>query len=341
MPLTEWHPLTQLHYSNFQAETQIVQRYIAQRLLWAIPTLLIVSFGIFSMVRIIPGDAITAQFTTQGNISPEDIAKARAELGIDRPLLTQYVEWLGNVVRGDFGNSLVTRTSTLDRIRTAIPVSLEIAIISIIVSLVLSIPSGVIAGIKSGTRVDYLLRVVALLGLAIPSFWLGILLLVVPSVWFGYLPPLSYVPLSSDPARNLQQFILPGFAVGFVSAAVLMRITRSSILEVIRQDHVRTARAKGLSEKTVIVRHTFKLALIPVVTVLGGQIANVITGTVVVEQVFGLPGSGRLLIEAINQRDYTLIQAMVMMIAVIVLAMNLLVDISYAWLDPRIRYGGS
>lgn len=317
-----------------------MQRYIVWRLIWAIPTLLLVSFAIFAMVRVIPGDAITAQFTTQGNISPEDIAKARKELGIDRPLLVQYVEWLGNVAQGDFGNSLVTRTDTLAMIKDAVPVSFEIAIIGIVFSLILSLPSGVVAGVKSNTPVDYVLRLIALLGLAIPGFWLAILLLVLPSIWFGYLPPLRYVPFTNDPATNLQQFILPGFAVGFVSAAVLMRITRSSILEVIRADHVRTARAKGLAERSVVMRHTLKLAFIPVITVLGGQIANVITGTVIVEQVFGLPGTGRLLVQAINQRDYPLIQAMVMLVAIIVLVVNLLVDISYAWLDPRIRLGG-
>ncbi|MEO6043915.1 MAG: ABC transporter permease, partial [Tepidiformaceae bacterium] len=259
--------------------------------------------------------------------------------GIDRPILIQYFDWLGNVAQGDFGNSLVTRTSTANRIRDSLPVSLEIAVIGVGISILLSIPSGVVAGVKSGTPIDYVLRVVALLGLAIPSFWLGILLLVVPSVWFGYLPPLTYVPFTKDPLHNLQQFALPGFAVGFVSAAVLMRITRSSVLEVIRQDHVRTARAKGLAERNVIIHHTLKLAFIPVATVLGGQIANVITGTVIVESVFGLPGTGRLLVQAINQRDYPLIQAMVMMVAVIVIGVNLIVDISYAWLDPRIRYG--
>lgn len=317
-----------------------MQRYIVWRLLWAIPTLFLVSIGIFSMVRVIPGDAITAQFTSQGNISEEDIAKAREELGIDRPIVTQYFEWLGGVAQGDFGNSLVSRTSTTERIFDSLPVSLELALFGIFFSIVLSIPSGIIAGIKSGTPIDYILRLVALLGLAIPGFWLGILLLVLPSIWFGYLPPLQHVPFTEDPIRNIQQFILPGFAIGFVSAAVLMRIMRSSILEVIRQDHVRTARAKGLAQTTIIIRHTLKLAFIPVATVLGGQIANVITGTVIVETVFGMAGTGRLLVQAINQRDYPLIQAMVMLVAVVVLLVNLVVDISYAWLDPRIRYGG-
>jgi len=264
-----------------------MQRYIVWRLLWALPTLLIVSMGIFSMVRVIPGDAITAQFTSQGNISEADIAKARAELGIDRPIVTQYFDWLGGAIQGDFGNSLVSRTSTTDRIVQSLPVSLELALFGIFFSIVLSIPSGIIAGIKAGTPIDYILRIVALLGLAIPGFWLGILLLVLPSIWFGYLPPLQHVPFTEDPIRNIQQLILPGFAIGFVSAAVLMRIMRSSILEVI-----------------------------------------------------GMAGTGRLLVQAINQRDYPLIQAMVMMVAVVVLVVNLLVDISYAWLDPRIRYGG-
>ncbi len=316
-----------------------MQRYIAWRIVWAVPTLFLVSVAIFSMVRVIPGDAITAQFTSQGNISAEDIRKARDELGIDEPIVTQYVQWLGGIARGDFGNSLVTRTSTTSRIRDAVPVSLEIAIIAIAFSILLSIPSGVLSGIRAGGPLDYILRIVALIGLAIPSFWLGILLLVLPSIWFGYLPSLSYVPITDDPAKNLQQFILPGLAVGFVSAATLMRITRSSMLEVIRLDHVRTARAKGLREYHIVTRHTLKLAFIPVITVLGGQVANVVTGTVVIEQVFGLPGTGRLLVQAINQRDYPLIQAMVMLIAVLVLAINLIVDVSYAWLDPRIRLG--
>jgi peptide/nickel transport system permease protein len=315
-------------------------RYIAVRILWSIPTLLLISIAIFAMVRMVPGDAITAQFTSQGNISAEDIQKARDELGLNDPAVTQYFRWLGGVLRGDFGNSLVSRTSVLDRIKDAVPVSLEIAVIGILVSIVTAIPIGVVSAIKAGTPMDYAGRLIALIGLAVPSFWLGILLLVLPSVWFGYLPPLAHVPFSEDPVKNLQQFALPGFAVGFVSAATLMRMTRSSMLEVIRLDHIRTARAKGLEERVVVLRHALRMAFIPVITILGAQVANLITGTVVIEQVFGLPGSGRLLIQAINQRDYPLIQAMVMLIALMVLTVNVLVDISYAWLDPRIRFGG-
>lgn len=317
-----------------------MQQYIIVRLLWSIPTLVLVSIAIFGMVRVIPGDAITAQFTSQGNISAEDIQKAREDLGLEEPIVTQYFTWVSGVLRGDFGDSLVTRGSVLDRIVESAPVSLEIAFIGILVSVFVSLPIGVLSAVKSGTPVDYVGRILALLGLAIPSFWLGILLLVLPSVWFGYLPPLRHVPFTEDPVRNIQQFILPGLAVGFVSAATLMRMTRSSMLEVIRQDHVRTARAKGLAEKVVVIRHALKLAMIPVITIFGAQVANLITGTVVIEQVFGLPGTGRLLIQAINQRDYPLIQAMVMFIAVLVLVVNILVDISYAWLDPRIRFGG-
>jgi peptide/nickel transport system permease protein len=314
-------------------------RYIAVRLLWSIPTLLLISIAIFAMVRMIPGDAITAQFTTQGNISPEDIEKARDDLGLNDPAVEQYFKWLGDILQGDFGNSLVSRTSVLDRIWEATPVSLEIAIIGIIISTLTAIPIGIISAIKAGSLADYAGRLVALVGLAVPSFWLGILLLVLPSVWFGYLPPLAHVPFTEDPLKNLQQFALPGFAVGFVSAATLMRMTRSSMLEVIRLDHIRTARAKGLHERVIVFRHALRLAFIPVITILGAQVANLITGTVVIEQVFGLPGSGRLLIQAINQRDYPLIQAMVMLIALMVLVVNVLVDISYAWLDPRIRFG--
>lgn len=317
-----------------------MQQYIAQRILWSIPTLILISIAIFGMIRIIPGDAITAQFTSQGNISAEEIEKARRELGLEDPIVEQYIDWVSGAVTGDFGDSLVTRSSVTDRIKDSMPISIEIALIGIIISVIVSLPIGVLSAVKAGTGLDYAGRLVALTGLAVPSFWLGILLLVLPSVWFGYLPPLRYIPFSESPFENLKQFILPGFAVGFVSAATLMRMTRSSMLEVIRADHVRTARAKGLTERVVILRHALKLAMIPVITILGAQIANLITGTVVIEQVFGLPGSGRLLIQAINQRDYPLIQAMVMFIAVTVLLANLLVDISYAWLDPRIRFGG-
>jgi peptide/nickel transport system permease protein len=318
-----------------------MQQYIAQRILWSIPTLVLISIAIFGMVRIIPGDAITAQFTSQGNISAEDIEKARKNLGLDEPIVSQYIDWVSGFVRGDFGDSLVTRGSVKDRIIETMPISLEIAIIGILISLLIAMPTGVLSAVKAGTPVDYIGRLFALTGLAVPSFWLAILLLVLPSVWFGYLPPLKYIPLKDDPVANVKQFLLPAFAVGFVSAATLMRMTRSSMLEVIRADHVRTARAKGLTERVVILRHTLKLAMIPVVTILGAQIANLVTGTVVIEQVFGLPGTGRLLIQAINQRDYPLIQAMVMLIALTVLVANLAVDISYAWLDPRIRYGGA
>ncbi|MCA9825893.1 MAG: ABC transporter permease [Dehalococcoidia bacterium] len=317
-----------------------MQQYIAQRILWSIPTLFLISIAIFGMVRVIPGDAITAQFTSQGNISADDIAKARKSLGIDEPIVSQYIDWISGAARGDFGDSLVTRSSVTDRIWDTLPISLEIAVIGIVISVVISLPIGILSAVKANSMTDYVGRLFALTGLAVPSFWLGILLLVLPSVWFGYLPPLRYIPFTENPLTNLRQFILPSFAVGFVSAATLMRMTRSSMLEVIRADHVRTARAKGLQERVVVLRHALKLAMIPVITILGAQIANLVTGTVVIEQVFGLPGTGRLLIQAINQRDYPLIQAMVMMIAVTVLAVNLLVDISYAWLDPRIRYGG-
>jgi peptide/nickel transport system permease protein len=314
-----------------------MRRYIFTRVLWAVPTLLLVSIVIFSMVRVIPGDAITAQFTSQGNISQKDVQKARNELGLNEPAVKQYFVWLGGIVRGNFGDSLVSRSSVTERIRKSLPVSLEIALIGITISILLAIPIGILSALKAGTILDYAGRLVALLGLAVPAFWLGILLLVMPSVWFHYLPPLRYVPFVDQPLTNLQQFILPGFAVGFVSAAALMRMTRSSMLDVIRADHVRTARAKGLSERLVVLRHAFRLATIPIVTILGTQVASLITGTVIIEQVFALPGSGRLLLQAINQRDYPMIQAIVLAAACLVLLVNLLVDLSYVGLDPRIR----
>jgi len=316
-----------------------MHRYIMLRVLWSLPTLILISIAIFAMVRLIPGDAITAQFTTQGNISQEDIAKARADLGLDEPAVTQYFKWVGGILKGDFGDSLITRSSVVSRIKDALPVSLEIGVLALFFSVLIAIPTGILAAVKRGTILDYVMRVTALIGLAVPSFWLGILLLVMPSVWFGYLPPLNHVRITEDPMKNLQQFLLPSFAVGFVSAATLMRMTRSSMLEVIRLDHVRTARAKGLTERAIVMHHALRIAFIPVITILGSQVATLITGTVIIEQVFGLPGSGRLLVQAINQRDYPLIQGMVLFIAVIVLVVNILVDMSYAWLDPRIRLG--
>ncbi len=315
-----------------------MQDYIAKRILSASLTLLIVSISIFGLVRLIPGDAVVAQFTGQGSISAQDLQKARKDLGLERPLLQQYTSWISHFMVGDFGDSLVTHASVSRSIRTALPISAEIALISLSISILIAIPCGIMSAVKRGSIPDYLARVGTLLGLSIPSFWLGTLLIVLPSVWLGYLPPLTYVPFTDSVVVNLSQFVPPGIAVGFVGAAGLTRMMRSSMLEVIGADYIRTARSKGLSERVIMSRHALKLALIPVITIFGTQLAHVVTGTVVVETVFNLPGTGQLLIRAVTQRDYPIIQAMVMLLAISVVTVNLVVDLSYAWLDPRIRY---
>jgi len=310
--------------------------YLARRLLLVIPTLLGVSIIVFLLVRLLPGDAVTMLLQDYAYAANAD--EMRAKLGLDRPIYVQYVEWLGGVMRGDLGTSLRNKTPVADELINRMPVTAELGLMAMFFGLLIAIPIGVLAAIRQDTWSDYLGRSTAIGFLAIPSFWLGTLVITLPSVWWGWTPPLRYTRLLDDPVKNLSMVIIPAILLGLALSGALMRLTRAQMLEVLRQDFVRTATAKGLSERAVVIRHTLKNAFIPVLTLLGLQVSILVGGTVVLESVFVLPGMGRYLLEAVQYRDYPVIQALNLIFAVVIVLANLLVDLAYGWLDPRVRY---
>ncbi|ETX01997.1 MAG: peptide ABC transporter [Candidatus Entotheonella gemina] len=313
-----------------------MHRYIIKPLLLMIPSLLIVSFIIFSLARMIPGDVVDMMFEDQGYAQDRD--EMRRKLGIDKPIPIQYIEWLARMMSGDLGVSLWTKQPVLDEILARLPVSMELGLMTISFALLMAVPIGILSAVRQDTTQDIAARSFAIGGLSIPGFWLGTLVVVLPSIWWGWTPPIQYVAFAQNPWGHLGQFLLPAVILSFASAASIMRLTRAQMLEVLRQDYVRTAWSKGLQEKVVILKHALKNAIIPVVTIIGLQIANVAGGTVVMEQIFGLPGMGRFLIEAITQRDYPVIQGVNFTLASVIIVMNLVVDLIYGFLDPRIRY---
>jgi peptide/nickel transport system permease protein len=250
----------------------------------------------------------------------------------------QYVHWLGDVFRGDLGNSLWTKVPVIDEVSTRLPVSTELGLLALIIGQIIALPIGVYSAIRQDSAGDYVGRSLAIMCIAVPSFWLGTMIMVFPAIWWGWTPPMKYIPLFDDPVGNIGQFILPSIILGMVLSGTTMRMTRTMMLEVLRQDYIRTAWAKGLSERTVVMRHALKNALIPVVTIVGMQLPLLIGGSVVLEQIFCLPGIGQYLLKVINQRDYPVISGINLIMAVFVLIMNLLVDLTYAYLDPRIHY---
>jgi peptide/nickel transport system permease protein len=312
--------------------------YIVRRLFAALFVLLLMSFVVFRLVRWLPGDALLVKLGEAGRIPPDKMEAARKEMGIDRPFLVQYASWLSRALRGDLGRSLIWDEGVAARIRKGLPITLELAILSSVVAITVALPVGVLSAVKQDTLLDYVARVVAITGLAVPSFWLATVALLYLTLWFGWTPPLRYTPFFDDPMTNLKTFILPSLILGFSLGASLTRMTRSTVLEVLRNDYVRTARAKGLQDRIVIARHVLKNALIPVVTIFGLQVTNLLGGSVIMESLFSLPGIGGVTLQAVSQRDYTQIQGNVLFLGTIALMMNVLVDISYAWLDPRIRY---
>ncbi|MBI2171719.1 MAG: ABC transporter permease [Chloroflexi bacterium] len=317
-----------------------MQKYIIQRLMLAVPTLLLASLVIFSLVRILPGDVIMATLSDQSQtISPERLAQMRHQLGLDKPFITQYLSWLGGAVRGDLGKSLWAQRPATQELLKALPVTAQLGVMGLIIGWLIGIPVGVISAIRQDKPVDYVGRVISILGVAVPDFWIATIIILVLSLWFNYLPPLGSAVIWQDPAKSLQQFAWPALILGFRLSAVIMRMTRSTMLEVIRQDYIRTARAKGLSEQMVIYRHALKNAMIPVVTIVGAQVGIIVGGAVILETIFALPGVGRLTFQSITLRDYPQIQANILVIATLIVFMNLVVDLAYAWLDPRIRYG--
>jgi peptide/nickel transport system permease protein len=315
-----------------------MRTYVARRVLQGLLVLWLVSLAIFSLVRILPGDAVIMQLDQAAAPSPETLARARQELGLERPFLAQYRTWITGVLHGDLGRSLITRRSVTSELGKRINLTSHLAVMSIIVAMLIALPIGVLSAVKQDTASDYLARFFAILGLSLPDFWLATVVITVLAIWVQWIPPVGFAPLWEDPARCLGQLLIPALIIGARLAAVSMRMTRSSLLEVLRQDYIRTARAKGARERAVIVRHAMKNAFIPVVTVIGQQFSVLLGGTVIVEFIFLQPGVGSLMLDAVLLRDYTLIQGAVLFFAAVIVATNLLVDLSYAWLDPRIRY---
>jgi peptide/nickel transport system permease protein len=315
-----------------------VYKYVIRRLLLAVPVLLLSSLIVFGLMRVMPGDALIALMGESGNVGEKELAKLRKDLGLDRPYHEQYLAWLWQMVTFNPGHSIFTNEPIPVALKKAIPVTLELAALAMILGLVIAIPVGVLSATRQDQASDYVGRVVAVSGLSIPDFWLGTLVITFAAIWFQWIPPIGYASLWEDPLRNLQQFLLPAAVLGYRLSAATMRMTRSTVLEVLREDYVRTAWAKGLGGRIVVYKHALKNALIPVVTIVGGQLGVLLAGTVVVETIFALPGMGRLTVEAILYRDYPIVQTNVMLVAGTLVTLNLVVDLTYAWLDPRIRY---
>ena len=316
-----------------------MQRYIIGRLLLMVPTLLGVAILTFVIMRVVPGDVVALRYSQSGSVPQEVIDRERDQLGLNKPLHEQFADFMGGIVRFDFGNSLWTGRPVTEEIKGRLGISIELAILSTLLATVLALPLGVIAAVKQDSWIDYVIRVFSIGGLAMPSFWLGILAILTLVVLFQWAPPLIFVPIWDDPIENLSQLIWPALVVGYRYSAVATRMTRSSVLEVLRDDYVRTARAKGLRETVVIVRHALRNSLLPVITVISLEFAFLFGGLVVTEQVFNVNGLGKLLVDAVAQRDYTLVQALVLLFSFVFVFVNFIVDVLYGVLDPRIRYG--
>jgi peptide/nickel transport system permease protein len=317
-----------------------MRTYITKRVLLMIPTLLGVAALVFFIMRVIPGDVtlLILGGDQAGRIDPAQIAAMKHQLGLDQPLLVQFGTWLWGVLRFDFGTSLWTGQPVMQELFIRLPLSLELALLASMVSVVIAIPLGMLAAVRQDSWVDYVVRVISIGGLAIPSFWIGILCILLLVIYFGWGPPLEFTPPWVDPWANFQQMVWPVVTVGYRYAAVTTRMTRSTVLEVLREDYIRTAWAKGLRERVVVVRHALKNAMLPVITLIGTEFAFLIGGLVVTETVFTLNGVGRFVVDAVAHRDYPVVQALVFLIAFSFVIVNLLVDLTYAWFDPRIRY---
>jgi peptide/nickel transport system permease protein len=318
-----------------------VRAYVCQRLLIAGVTLLGMSLLLFVLMRLAPGNITDVIFESAGYVDEADRHRLEAELGVDKPLIVQYGRWLADLGRGDLGKSYRYDLPAWEVIRPRLPVTVELAVLSLLFSVLIGVPTGVVSAVRRGRWLDYVLRVVSLAGLSMPSFWLGMIVILLLVRALGLIPSMTYVSPLDDLRANLFQFLLPALAVGYRSSALIMRITRSAMLEVLREDYIRTAWAKGQRQALVVWRHALKNASLPVVTLIGIEFAFLIGGLVVTETVFNLPGVARYLVDAIQFRDYPIVQNLAMLIAVVVVLANLAVDLVYTWLDPRITYGGA
>lgn len=310
-------------------------RFILRRILGTIPVLLLVTFMVFYLIHLIPGDVATTILGEEA--TPAAKAALRHQLGLDKPLPVQYIDWLWRVLHGDLGRSLTDQTPVAQTIAQRLPVTVELALASFLVALIIAVPAGILGATRRGKLSDYIGTAISFAGMSIPSFWLGIMLIIFFAVRLQWLPASGFVPLSQDPKANLQAMLLPAVATGFRESAVLMRMLRSSLLEVMSLEYVRTATAKGLAPRVVIVRHAIRNALIPVVTSSGLVVAGLLGGLVLTETIFSIPGFGRLIVQSIFSRDFVTVQGTVLVSAVLVILVNLLVDITYLVLDPRIR----
>jgi peptide/nickel transport system permease protein len=311
-------------------------RYIARRAAQAVVVLLGVSVIVFALVHLVPGDPIRTALGTR--FDPDTYQALRERAGFDQPLPVQYAQWLGSAITGDLGVSFRSGRPVTTTLLERLPASAGLALASLVIALLIAIPLGILSAVRSGTKTDYAATFFSQMGISIPDFWMGIMLILLFSLVLGWLPPSGYVPFTESPLGWLERVIMPAATIGVVSGSILTRFVRSAMLEALSQDYTRTARSKGLAERTVVNRHVLKNALIPVVTITGIQLASLLGGVIVVEIVFAWPGLGQLAILAVNSRDYSVLQGTVLLIAVIFLLINLLVDILYAWLDPRISY---
>ena len=314
-------------------------RYILKRLLLMVPTLFGVATLVFLLLRVLPGDIVELKYAGSGAYAPKEaIARERAQLGLDQPLWKQFGAWIWGIARLDFGNSMWTGQPITREIAIRLELSIELALLATLVAVLISIPLGTLAALKQDTWIDYCVRIFSIAGMAVPSFWLGIIIILAFVIYFRWLPPLTFTSFWVDPKANLMQLIWPALAVGYRYSAVATRMTRSAVLEVLREDYIRTARAKGLWERAVLMRHALRNALLPVITVIGLEFAFLVGGLVVTEQVFNLNGIGKLFVEAISQRDYTMVQSLVLLTSFVFIFVNFLVDMVNAVIDPRIRY---
>lgn len=312
--------------------------YVLRQVLFAVPALFGVTVVVFGLMKAVPGDVVTNLVGLQGNVSAERLVELRRMFGLDLPVHVQFGQWLSAAVQGDLGSSLRTGRPIVGDLALRFPVTLELTLLGLLIALVLAVPLGIMAALWRGKVVDYAVSLFALLGLSIPGFFLGILLILLFSLRLEWLPPAGYVPFTESPVENLRHMLLPSVSLGLILAAAATRIMRSSMLEVLGRDYVRTARAKGLAKRTVILRHALRNALNPVITVVGLQFGALLGGAVIIEQVFALPGVGRFALEGINLRDYPVVQGSVLLISVAFIAVNVLVDTVYSLVDPRIRY---
>ena len=316
--------------------------YIIRRLLLLVPTVFLVSLIVFIIIRLIPGnviDIMAANAGLQGDFTQLDRQKIEHLLGYDVPYIEQYARWVGRIIlHGDLGNSLWSAQPVMNDIKVRWPVTVELGILSLIVTQIIAFPIGIYSALRQDSWGDYIGRSFAILCMALPNFWLGTLVIVYPAIWWHYAQPVVLIPFHMDPIGNLKMFIIPAIVLGVAGAGVNMRLIRTMMLETMRQDYIRTAWAKGLRERVVVIRHAMKNAFIPVITIIGYGLPVLVSGAVIVENLFNLPGMGRLLVEATSDRDYTVVSAVILIVSVVMVLINLFVDVSYGFLDPRVRY---